>query len=50
MLKKLTNLLDNLFTIKTKQQLEEEWLAQSDNLVELEWRQRQLMNKKGYWI
>jgi len=50
MLKKLTNLLDNLFTIKTKQQLEEEWLSQSENLVELEWRQRQLMNKKGYWI
>lgn len=50
MLKKLTNLLDNLFTIKTKQQLEEEWLSQSENLVELEWRQRQLMNRKGYWI
>ena len=50
MLKKLTKLLDNIVKIKTKQQLEEEWLSQSENLVELEWRQRQLMNKKGYWI
>lgn len=50
MLKKLTNLLDNLFTIKSKQQIEEEWLSQSENLADLEWRQRQLMNRKGYWI
>lgn len=50
MLRKLTNLLGNLFTVKTQQQLEEEWLSQSENLVELEWRQRQLMNRKGYWI
>jgi len=50
MLKKLTNLLGNIFTIKSKQQIEEEWLAQSENLIELEWRQRQLMNKKGYYI
>ena len=34
--------IKELFTVKTKQQIEEEWLAQSDNLVELEWRQRQL--------
>lgn len=50
MLKKLTNLLGNIFTAKTQQQLEEEWLSQSENLVELEWRQKQLMNRKGYWI
>ena len=50
MLKKLTNLLNNLFTVKSQQQLEEEWLAQSESLAELEWRQRQLMNRKGYWI
>jgi hypothetical protein len=50
MLKKLTNLLGNIFITKTQQQLEEEWLSQSENLVELEWRQRQLMNRKGYWI
>ena len=48
MLKKLTNLLNNLFTVKSQQQLEEEWLAQSESLAELEWRQRQLMNRKGY--
>ena len=50
MLKKLTNLLNNLFTVKSQQQLEEEWLARSESLAELEWRQRQLMNRKGYWI
>jgi hypothetical protein len=50
MLNKLNKFLINLFTVKTQQQLEEEWLSQSENLVELEWRQRQLMNKKGYWI
>ena len=50
MLNKLNKFLNNLFTVKTQQQLEEEWLSQSENLVELEWRQRQLMNKKGYWI
>lgn len=50
MLKKLTNLLSNLFTVKSQQQLEEEWLAQSESLAELEWRQKQLMNRKGYWI
>jgi hypothetical protein len=36
------NWIKELFTVKTQQQIEEEWLAQSDNLVELEWRQRQL--------
>lgn len=36
------NWIKELFTVKTKQQLEDEWLAKSDNLVELEWRQRQL--------
>lgn len=36
------NWIKELFTTKTQQQLEEEWLAKSDNLVELEWRQRQL--------
>jgi hypothetical protein len=36
------NWIKELFTPKTQQQLEEEWLAKSDNLVELEWRQRQL--------
>jgi len=50
MLNKLNKFLNNLFTVKTQQQLEEEWLSQSENLVELEWRQRQLMNRKGYWI
>jgi len=50
MLNKLNKFLINLFTVKTQQQLEEEWLSQSENLVELEWRQRQLMNRKGYWI
>jgi hypothetical protein len=50
MLKKLTIWLNNLFTPKTQQQIEEEWLAQSNDLTELEWRQRQLMYKKGYWI
>jgi len=43
-------LLKDLFTFKTKQQLEEEYLAQSIDRYDLEWRQRQLMNKKGYWI
>lgn len=50
MLNKLNKFLINLFTVKTQKQLEEEWLSQSENLVELEWRQRQLMNRKGYWI
>jgi len=50
MLNKLNKFLINLFPVKTQQQLEEEWLSQSENLVELEWRQRQLMNRKGYWI
>jgi len=50
MLKKLTNLLSNLFIVKSQQQLEEEWLSQSESLAELEWRQKQLMNRKGYWI
>lgn len=50
MLKKLTNLLSNLFKVKSQTQLEEEWLSQSESLAELEWRQRQLMNRKGYWI
>jgi hypothetical protein len=50
MLKKLTNLLGNIFTVKTQQQLEEEYLSQSIDRYDLEWRQRQLMNRKGYWI
>lgn len=36
------NWIKEIFTVKTQQQIEEEWLAKSDNLVELEWRQRQL--------
>ena len=39
------NWIKELFTVKTQQQIEEEWLASSENLVELEWRQRQLNQK-----
>jgi hypothetical protein len=45
------NWIKELFTTKTQQQIEEEWLAQSDNLVELEWRQRQLNQRTSQkWI
>jgi hypothetical protein len=45
------NWIKELFTTKTQQQLEEEWLAKSDNLVELEWRQRQLNQRTSQkWI
>lgn len=47
---KLLKLLKNLFTIKTKQQLEEEYLAKSTDLYDLERRQRQLSYRKGYYI
>lgn len=47
---KLLKLLKNLLTIKTKQQLEEEYLAQSEDLYDLERRQRQLSYRKGYYI
>ena len=50
MLKRLIKSLSSLFAIKTRREIEEEWLAKSENLIELEWRQRQLMNRKGYYI
>ena len=50
MLKKLLTSLSDLLTPKTQQQIEEEWLAKSNDLVELEWKQKQLTYKKGYWI
>lgn len=50
MLKKLLTTLNKLLTPKSQQQIEEEWLAKSNDLAELEWKQRQLIYKKGYWI
>tara|TARA_E500000178_G_C16335725_1_gene450970 strand:+ start:174 stop:326 length:153 start_codon:yes stop_codon:yes gene_type:complete len=50
MLKKLLNTLSDLFTPKTRQQIEEEYLSQAIDRYDLEWRQRELLNKKGYWI
>ncbi len=45
------NWIKELFTVKTQQQIEEEWLASSENLVELEWRQRQLNQRTSQkWI
>mgnify|MGYP000197297771 CR=1 FL=1 len=50
MLKKLLTSLSDLLTPKTQQQIEEEYLSQAVDRYDLEWRQRELMNKKGYWI
>ena len=48
---KQTKLILNFFRPRSIKELEEEWLAESPNLVELERRQKQLINPnlKG-WI